>query len=62
MHPAIKAIKRTTSPQYVALARFLPINTAPIQLVTVTTNSFVMINPQDMTKIMSLELFEVFPG
>ena len=43
------------------LGSFLPKETAPIQLVTVTTNSFVVTNPHDMSRLMCAELFEVFP-
>jgi hypothetical protein len=61
MHPAIKAIKRSTTPQYAILGSFLSEEAAPIQLVTVTTNTFVVTNPQDMSRLMVVELFEVFP-
>lgn len=43
------------------LGSFLPKETAPNQLVTVTTNSFVVTNPHDMSRLMCVELFEVFP-
>ena len=43
------------------LGSFLPKETAPIQLVTVTTNSFVVTNPRDMSRLKCVELFEVFP-
>lgn len=65
MHPAIRAIKKSTAPQYVLLGNFTAkesdIESDLTQMITITSNSFILTDPKEMRQIMISDLFEVFP-